>query len=143
MIEKFKEAVDRRHEFPAFLTGRLKAFDCINHPLLIAKMYNYGVSTLSINMILSYLSNWTHRTKIKECFSERSRIDHSVSQGSILDPLLFNTDLIDLFYEFGQNNIASYANDTTRILLRNLSLTNFFTSSTIILKPILENVIYF
>ena len=50
-------------------------------------------------MILSYLSNRTHRTKINECFSERSGIEHGVPQGSILGYLLFNIDLIDLFYE--------------------------------------------
>ena len=87
-------------------------------------------------MIFSYLSNRTHRTKINECFSERSRIEHGVPQGSILGPLLFNIDLIDLFYEFEESNIASYSDDTT--------LANIFTdSSIIILKPIQENVIFF
>ena len=105
MIEKFKEAIDRGYEFGALLTDLSKAFDCINHPLLIAKLYNYGVSPLSINMIFSYLNNRTHRTKINECFSERSRIEHSVPQGSILGPLLFNIDLIDLFYECEESNM--------------------------------------
>ena len=113
MIEKFKEAIDRGYEFGALLTDLSKAFDCINHPLLIAKLYNYGVSSLSINMIFSNLSNRTHRTKINECFSERSRIEHGKPQGSIVGPLLFNIDLIDLFYECEESNIASYADDTT------------------------------
>ena len=60
MIEKFEEAIDRVYEFGAFLTDLSKAFDCINHPLLIAKLYNYGVSPLSINLIFSYLNNRTH-----------------------------------------------------------------------------------
>ena len=59
------------------------------------------------------MSNRTHRTKINECFSERSRIEHGVPQGSILGLLLFNTDLIDLFYECEESNIASYPDDTT------------------------------
>ena len=113
MIEKFKEAIDRGYEFGALLTDLSKAFDCINHPLLIAKLYNYGVSPLSINLIFSYLNNRTHRTKINNCFSEKSRIEHGVPQGSILGPLLFNIDLIDLFYECEESNIASYADDTT------------------------------
>ena len=66
MIKKFKEAIDRGYEFGAVLTDLSKAFDCINHPRLIAKLYNYGVSPLSINMIFSYLSNGTSRTKIDE-----------------------------------------------------------------------------
>ena len=68
---------------------------------------------LSINMIFSYLNNRTHRTKTNECFSERSIIEHGVPQGSILGPLLFNIDLIDLFYECEESNIASYVDDTT------------------------------
>ena len=48
---KFKEAIDRGNEFGALLSDLSKAFDCINHPLLVAKLYNYGVSLLSINMI--------------------------------------------------------------------------------------------
>ena len=153
MIEKFKEAIDRGYEFGALLTDLSKAFDCINHPLLIAKLYNYGVSPLSINLIFSYLNNRTHRTKINKCFSERSRIEHGVPQGSILGPLLFNIDLIDLFYECEESNIASYADDTTpyscvrdtqTVISELKSLTNFFTgSSTIILELILENIIYF
>ena len=64
-------------------------------------------------MIFSYFSNRTHRTKISECFSERSRIEHGVPQGSILGPLLFNTDLIDLFYQCEESNTASFADGTT------------------------------
>ena len=155
MIEKFKEAIDRGNEFGALLTDLSKAFNCTNHPLLIAKMYNYGFSPLSTNMIFSYWSIPTHRTKIKECFSERSRIERGLSQGSILGPLLFNIDLIDLFHECEESNIASYADDGTSYScasdtqaevswLKNLSLKNFFTGSSItILKPILENFIYF
>ena len=44
MIEKLKEAIDSDYEFGALLTDLSKAFDCINDPLLIAKLYNYGVS---------------------------------------------------------------------------------------------------
>ena len=71
------------------------------------------MSPLSINMIFSYLNNRKHRTKINESFSERSRIEHGVPQGSILGPLLFNIDLTDLFYKCEERNIASYADDAT------------------------------
>ena len=111
MIEKFKETIG--NEFGSLLTDLSKAFDCINHPLLTAKLYNYGLSPLSINMMFSYLSNQTHQTKINECFSDRSRIEHGGPQGSFLGSLLFNINSIDLFYECEESNIASYADDTT------------------------------
>ena len=43
MIKKFEEAIDRWKEFGALLTALSKAFACVNHPVLIAKLYNYGV----------------------------------------------------------------------------------------------------
>ena len=68
-------------------------------------------------------------------------------------PLFFNIDLIDLFYECEESNIASDANgttpyscarDTETVISESKSLTNVFTGSgIIILRPILENVIYF
>ena len=146
MIKKFKEAIDRGNELRALPTYLSKAFDCINYPLLIAKMYNYGVSLLSINMIFSYLSNQTHRSKIKEYFSEKSGIEHGVPQVSSLGPLLSNTNLIDLFYECEESNIVSYTDNTTPyscssdthkvISELEFILTNIFTgTSVIILKP--------
>ena len=43
MLEKFKEAVDRVNQFEALLTNLSKAFDFIDHKLLIAKLYEYGI----------------------------------------------------------------------------------------------------
>ena len=112
--QKFKEVIDRGYEFGALLTDLSKAFGCIDHPLLIAKLYNYGVSPLYINIIFFLFENRTHWTKINECFSERSRIEPGVpQQGSVLGSLLFNIDLVDLFYECEESNIGSYTDDTT------------------------------
>ena len=56
--------MNRGNEFGSLLTDLSKAFDCINHPILIPKLYNYGVAPLPINVIFSYLSNVIHQTKI-------------------------------------------------------------------------------
>ena len=115
----------RGNEFGALLADLSKAFDFINHPLLLAKLYNYEVSPLSINMIFSI---WAieHRTKINDCFSERSRIEHGVPQGSKLGPLLFNIDLIDLFYKCEENNFASHAMIQPHIFSQGTLNSNFW-----------------
>ena len=96
-----------------FLTDLSKAFDCIDHKLLIAKLYWYEISLSSINLLSSYLSNGTQRIKINDCFSLRHKIEYAVPQGSILRPLVFSIDLIDLFFICENDDIASYAGDTT------------------------------
>ena len=102
-----------RNQFGALLTDLSKAFDCIDHKLLIAKLSEYGVSSSTLNVISSYLKHRTQRTKINDCFSTRSNIEYGVPQGSILGLLLFNINMIDHFYECEENDIANYADDTT------------------------------
>ena len=57
MLEKFKEAVDRGNQFGALSTDLSKAFDCIDHKILIAKLYEYGVSSSALNIISFYLKH--------------------------------------------------------------------------------------
>ena len=83
MTEKFKESIDKDSAFGAPLTDLLKAFDCIDYTLFIAKLSAFGVSPLSLKLIYSYLSNQTQRIKINEKFSDRTDIGFGVPQGSI------------------------------------------------------------
>ena len=112
LIEKFKEAIDTGNKFGALLTDLSKAFDCLDHSLLVAKLHWYGLSPLSLKLIFSYFSNRTHRTKIKECFNNRLKIEYGVPQGSSLGRLLFNINLIDMFYEYEDSEIENYSDDT-------------------------------
>ena len=106
--EKFKETIDRGNEFGVLLTDLSNAFSCLNNPPLIEKICSYGVSSLSREMITSYLSNRTQWTKNNESFTKGSHKVPGVQQCSILGPVLVNIDLINLFYECEESNIASY-----------------------------------
>ena len=113
MTEKFKESIDKGNAFGALLTDLSKAFNCIDDTLLIAKLSAFGVSPLSLKLLYSYLSNRTQQIKINGNFSDRTDIEFGVPQGSILGPILFNINMIDLFYECEYSSVASYADDTT------------------------------
>ena len=56
MIEKWKTAVDQEGVFAALLTDLSKAFDCIPHDLIIAKLAAYGFDTNALKLIHNYLT---------------------------------------------------------------------------------------
>ena len=59
MLEKWKLAVDNKKTFGALLTDLSKAFDCLPHDLLVAKLNAYGFSLPASRLVLSYLPNRT------------------------------------------------------------------------------------
>ena len=66
MIEKWKKALDQGGSCGALLTDLSKAFDCLLHDLLIAKLHAYGFSRKSLKLIYDYLSERLQRTKIND-----------------------------------------------------------------------------
>ena len=68
ILEKWKLAVDNKRNFGAFLSSHLsKAFDCLPHDLLLAKLNGFNLPAL--RLVQSYLSNIKQKTKIKSEFS--------------------------------------------------------------------------
>ena len=69
MIEKWKSSLDKKEYAGAILMDLSKAFDTINHELLLAKLHAYGFDKQSLALILNYLTNRWQRTKINNVFS--------------------------------------------------------------------------
>ena len=113
MFEKWRRNLDQGSISGALFTDLSKAFDCLVHDFLIAKLEAYGFTYESLKLINSYLTDRKHRTKINSSYSSFLDLLIGVPQGSILGPLLFNIYISDLFLFLGDDNVVSYADDTT------------------------------
>ncbi|MEE8341453.1 MAG: reverse transcriptase family protein, partial [Candidatus Neomarinimicrobiota bacterium] len=90
-----------------------KAFDTINHGILLRKLQFYGLDQSSLRLFNSYLVNRQQYVTIDGIQSKLGHITTGVPQGSILGPLLFIIYINDISNSSSVFNIISYADDTT------------------------------
>ena len=120
MIKLFDEALsaldDKQSKAGTVLLDISKAFDCVNHDILLDKLYHYGIRGSVLDWFKSFLTNRTHYVDINGSKYKPYIPTMGVPQGSVLGPILFLIYINDLRNSSNTLSFSIFADDTSLFL---------------------------
>ena len=119
-IEAFLKGIDDKNLTAWVLLDMSKAFDSVDHQILLRKIQRVGASTSGIKWFNSYLTNRYQVVRIHSSVSDPLPVECCVPQGSILGPLLFSIYLNNLPEVPRQRSTECYVDDTKLFVSLNL-----------------------
>lgn len=114
-----------------------KAFDCVDHDILLQKLERYGFRGPSLNFFRSYLSNRKQFVHIADSKSGLKTVQAGVPQGSVLGPILFSLFINDYPTSLNHADAVIYADDTA-LLVSHHSLKQAETQANLELRETLK-----
>ena len=90
-----------------------KAFNTLNHHILLSKLEYYGIKSIALQWFKSYLTQRQQFVEYQEVCSSTRELETGVPQGSVLGPLLFLIYMNDVHTVSDKLNFILYADDTT------------------------------
>ena len=124
IISSIQCNMDNKINTCAVFIDLAKAFDTVDHAILMEKLYTYGVRGCVYDWFKSYLSERTQTTNVNNHISKKEVINYGVPQGSVLGPLLFLLYINDIstasqvlkFHLFADDTNILYSNKWSEVL---------------------------
>ena len=120
-------SLERRENPCCVFLDFAKAFDTVNHKILLAKLNHYGIRGMPLQLIESYLTDREQCVQVNNATSDFEKVSHGVPQGSILGPLFFLLYINDIANSSPILSFYLFADDTAIFLsdkcIKNLEKT--------------------
>ena len=112
LVEQLTDAADRKEVSIGVFVDLKKAFDTLNHDVLLRKLEHYGIRGVPLQWLSSYLSNRKQYVKYNGCESSFLGITCGVPQGSVTGPILFILYINDICNASQRLKMVLFADDT-------------------------------
>ncbi len=156
LVYKITDGYDKNEHTLSVFLDLTKAFDLIDHEILLQKLHHYGIRGMALNWFHSYLKERKQFVKYNEVQSDQYEMMYGVPQGSVLGPLLFilyTNDTVDCLDKakgifFADDSTIYYTHSVLQTLYKCINddletLTDWYKANKLVLNITKTNYILF